>query len=291
MSAPLFLGGVLNIADPIFGQPLYIYLWLILIAFSILSYVGWRFGSWKNYKALHGLYYAYKSSSQAAFIFNKGLISELLSEREAKCIFDYGKWSYELPNTRIPIIGNKIRHIFFNYASAFLNIDFAHSLLYKLGGKNMDVEIAKKLQNYEWEAESSVTTGGIHCDLILDSDRWSVKDSPQHAIIESIAEQWNDANPTEQVHAYPKFQRMLLDGTMNCPPGIKKTETIPWSRIDAAFPLGMSNKAPGPVREMAIEMENEEKVAMSQYYLPLLGAGVGFGLILLVARVLIMKFL
>jgi hypothetical protein len=171
------------------------------------------------------------------------------------------------------------------------NIDLAHGLLYKFGGRNLDVEIAKKLQGYEWESESSVTTGGIHADLILDADNWSVRTSPQHAIVESIAMQWNDANPSSQVHAYPKFQKMLTTGIINCPPGIKKTITIPWSRIDAAFPLGMSNKAPGPVREMAIELENEDKMEMKRFYLPILLGGIGFACLLLLLRVAMMKFL
>ena len=209
-NTPLFMSGIFNYGDPIFNQPLYIYVWIMLVVLAVMCWVVWRYAKWDAFKPFHGLFYAYKASSQAAFIFNKGLISELLSERDAKCIFEYSKWSYELPNTKIPVIGNKLQHIFFNYATAFLdNLDYTHALLYKFGGKNMDVEIAKKLQGYEWESESSVTTGGIHCDLILDADNWSVKGSPQHAIVESTAFQHNDANPDDQIHAYPKFQKML----------------------------------------------------------------------------------
>lgn len=282
MAAPLFMGGALNFE--FLGVPLYVYSWVFLIILIILCWVVWRYIKWPQYRPFWGLFFAYKHQTQAAFIFNMGLISEVVSEREAKCIFDYSKWSYEGLS--------KVQAFLFNYATVFLdNIDFAHALLYKFGGRNLDTEISKKLQNNEWESESSVTTGGIHADLILDADNWSVRTSPQHAIIESIATQWNDANPTEQVHAYPKFQRMLTSGVINCPPGIKKTITISWSRIDAAFPLGMSNKAPGPVREMALEMENEDKMELKQYYLPILLGGIGFACILLILRVAMAKFL
>jgi hypothetical protein len=119
----------------------------------------------------------------------------------------------------------------------------------------------------------------------LDADNWSVRTSPQHAIVESTSEQWNDANPNDQVHAYPKFQKMLFDGRIVCPPGLRRTVVIPWSRIDSSFPLGMTNKAPGPVREMALEMENEDKISMSQYYLPLLIGSLGIAAFIILARV------
>jgi hypothetical protein len=275
---PLFAGGIFNYGDPFLNQPIYIYLWIMMLVLIALCWVVWRYPKWGAFKPFHGLYYAYKAQSQAAFIFNMGLISEIVSEREAKCIFDYSKWSYEGLS--------KIQAFLFNYATVFLdNIDLAHGLLYKFGGRNFDVEISKKFQSNEWESQSSVTTGGIHCDLILDADNWSVKNSPQHAIVESTAEQWNDANPNDQVHAYPKFQRMLTEGTINCPPGIEKTVLISWSRIDSCFPLGMTNKAPGPVREIALEMENEDKIQMSQYYLPLLMGSLGIAALIIIVRV------
>ena len=272
------MGGVLNYGDPILNQPVYIYGWIIMLVLIVLCWVVWRYPKWGAFAPFRGLYYAFKAHSQAAFIFNMGLVSEIVSEREAKCIFDYAHWSYEGLS--------RIQAFLFNYATVFLpNIDLAHGLLYKFGGRNFDVEIAKKLQGYEWESESSVTTGGIHCDLILDADRWSVRESPQHAIVESTAEQWNDANPNDQVHAYPKFQKMLFDGRLKCPTGLKRTVLISWSRIDSCFPLGMTNKAPGPVREMALEMENEDKVSMSQYYLPILGGGLGLAALIIIVRV------
>ena len=171
-------------------------------------------------------------------------------------------------------------------------LDFAHALLYKFGGRNLDVDIAKKLQNFEWEAASSVVTGSIHVDLILDSDRWSVRDSQQHGIVEMLATQWNDANPDDQIHAYPKFQKYLIDGKIECPPGIIKGITVGWTRIDQAFPINVANsEAAGPVREMALEMEQEEAMEFRKYYFYILGGGLGFAILIVLIRFFSMKFL
>ena len=77
-TAPLFMGGMFNYSDPLLNQPLYVYLWLFLIALSVLCWLGYRYGRWKSFEAMHGLYYAYKSGSQAAFVFNTGLVAELI---------------------------------------------------------------------------------------------------------------------------------------------------------------------------------------------------------------------
>ena len=291
VTPPLFLGGIFNYGDPLFNQPVYLWGFLFGTIITVLCWITWRYVIWARYTPVHGIYYAFKAHSQAAFIFNKGLISELLSERHAKCIFDYSKWSYEGLS--------KIQAFLFNYTSVFLDIDLAHALIYKFGGKNMDVQIAKKLQGNIWESESSITTGGIHCDMILDIEDWSVPESPQHAIVESIATQWNEANPNDQVHAYPLFQKMLLpskDGgvhrppKLNCPPGLCATAIIPWVRIDAAFPIVVANnEAAGAIRELAKELEDADAQEFSKYYFPILGGCFGFAILLLLIRIAMLR--
>jgi hypothetical protein len=104
--------------------------------------------------------------------------------------------------------------------------------------------------------------------------------------------QWNDANPNDQIHAYPKFQKYLIEGKIDCPPGIIKGITVSWTRIDQAFPINVANsEAAGPVREMAIEMENEEAMEFRKYYFYILGGGLGFAVLIVVLRFLSMKFL
>ena len=274
----LYLGGIFNYTDPLFGFQLYIWSWLALIFLSVIAWLAWRYGQWEPFKPLWGLYHAFKASSNAAFIFNMALICELWSERQAKCIFDYSKWTYEgIAAWQKP---------FFNYATAFLpDLDFAHALLYKYGGRNMDVEIARKMQNNEWEEASSVNAGGIHTDMILDADSWSVRASPQHKIVEKFCETHNQANESDQIHSYPKFQRLLSERVITAPEGIKPFVTIPWVRIDSTFPIDVGdNTTLGAVRQAAIEMENEDATSLSKYYFPILGGGFGFALLLLAMR-------
>lgn len=282
------MGGLFNITDPLFGWQLYIWGWIGFIFLSIICWVVWRYAKWEPFKPLWGLYYAYKGESHAAFIFNRGLICELLSEKDAKCIFDYSKWEYEDESwiNKLPIIG-RIKKIFFNYAKVFLpELDFAHSVLYKFGGRNMDVEIAKKLQNYEWESASSVNAGGIHVDMILDADNWSVKKSPQHKAIIKHCETLNEANQTDQIHSYSKYQRLLIENKISPADGITPFVTIPWIRIDSTFPIKVGdNTTLGATRQAAIEMENEDATQLSRYYLPILVGSFGFAALILLVRI------
>lgn len=276
--AVLYMGGVLNFVDPLFGWQLYIWGWLAILFLIAVIWLGFRYGSWEKYKPVWGIFYAFKAESQAAFIFNAGLVCEMLSERQAKCIFDYSKWKYEG-------VG-RIKSIIFNYATVFLpDLPLAKAILYKYGGRNLDVEIAKKMQNYEWEKYSSVTVGGIHTDIILDSDNWTIPESPQHQLIEKQCELHNDINPTDQIHAYSKYQRYLIEGLLQCPEGVKKFITIPWTRIDAAFPINVgNNETSGATRQYARELEESEGNPLVRYYLPILFGGMGFAALILILR-------
>lgn len=280
MAAPLFMSGVFNYTDPLFGLQLYIWGWIGMLIFAILSWVAWRYGQWDKYKPVWGLFHAFKAVSQAAFIFNLGLICELLSEKDAKCIFDYSKWKY----TGL----SKFRSLIFNYATVFIpEMPLAKSIIYKYGGRNMDVEIAKRMQNYEWEKHSSVTLGGIHTDMILDGDNWTIRDSPQHKIIESQCESHNDANPTDQIHAYSKYMRYIIERKLPKPDGIIDFINIPWSRIDAAFPILIGNNTmEGAKRQYARELEELDNNSLSRYYFPVLGGGLGLAALLLICRML-----
>lgn len=278
----LFLGGIFNYVDPFFGVQIYLWAFLAIVVLGVVAWIAWRYGMWEPYKPVWGLYYAFKAVSQAAFIFNSGLVAELLSERDAKCIFDYANWKY----TGI----GRIQKWLFNYATVFLpDLPLAKAILYKYGGRNLDVEIAKKMQNYEWEKYSSVTLGGIHTDMILDADNWSVRDTPQHKIIESECEKWNDANPDDQIHAYSKYMRYTTDGDvprLAQAEGVKYRVLIPWSRIDSAFPTdGGDNEDAGAVRQFAREMEEQDNNNLSKYYIPVLAGGVGIILMLLATRI------
>jgi hypothetical protein len=280
MAAPLFLNGAGNIQDPILHQPLYYYFWLLIVVFTVMMWVVFRYGIWTKYEPVHGLYRSHKGKSQASFIFNKGLVGELVGEEEEKCIFDYYSFEFE---------GASWFERKFLYPVKYYlpEVSTAQAIIYKLGGVRMSVPIARKLQNYDWEKQSSVTLAGVHTDMCADLDDFSVKDSHQHAAVVEAALRWNDdpSHEDDQIHSYNKFQRYLLEGKIACPAGIQPTVLIEWEKIDRCFPLGARASAfGGGLRQRAQELANEAN-SMNKYILPLLGCSFIFALVLLVVRV------
>jgi hypothetical protein len=229
-----------------------------------------------------GLFYAFKAESKAAFVFNAELKAELLSEAQAKCIFDYASYKYEGFSTDLFGLVAWFQRLVFNYATVYLdNLDAGTALIYKFGHRNMDVEIAKKLQNGEWDdTPSSVITCGIDTDIILDSDRWSVKSSQQHKAIVNYCEIHNEGNPLDQVHSYMKFQRLVTEGkialedTLSC---VKSSVMVPWVRIDSAFPIDVEdNEQAGARRQQAEDETNAEANQFNKYIPHVLGFGILF---------------
>ena len=291
MTNILFIGGILNIVDPIIGMQLYKWSWVFLLILAGVIYLAYRYGKWEPFRPLWGMYYAFKASSKAAFIFNRNMHAELISERDAKCIFDYSKWDYENIGTwgvNVPIIGRVLNWIqikIFYYPCVFLDIDPLHGMLYKFGGVNKDVEIAKKLQNNEWDDSPSVTSGGILIDMILDADSWSVKGSKQHKIIERTAELWNETNPDDQIHSYVKLQRYFNLNIIPIPDGISHRNIVSWSRMDSGCPTNIFGASQaGAKRQEAKNAEDEGNNPFGKYYIPLAVAAFGFAIIILMFR-------
>jgi hypothetical protein len=278
MATALFLGGIFNIVDPVIGWQLYIWSWIALVVFAIFAWIGWYFGGWKPYKPFHGIWYAYKAGSNAAIIGDSALICEMISERVAKCIFDYSREEYEYDNI--------LEKWFGYYPTAYLkNITPLHALVYKFGGVNKDVEIARHLQNGEWERYPSVETCGVDVEIIIDTDNWTIRDSRQHKAIEREARAWNKNNPTDQVHTYAKFQRKLLAGDIICPE-VKKEFLVDWTRINRGFTTNMeASEYVGKTIQMS-EMEyNADTVFKNQIAMYILFAGLGLAALLIVVRV------
>lgn len=279
----LFLGGLLNITDPIIGFQLYIWLWVAITIVSAIMTLLWYYGGWKPYTPLHGLYYAYKAGSNAAFIFDANLIGEMVDEKTAKCIFDYSTEEYEYES----VLDKWLSY----YPTAYLdNIDPLHAILYKYGGINKDVEIARHLQNGEWERSPSVICGGVPVDIIVDSDNWTIRTSPQHKAIESACRMWNELNPTDQIHSYSKFQRYLNENKLTCP-DIKSTMLVSWTRIDTGFPLDLEESDwAGKRRQMAEQDFNSDLVLKNKMAIWILCGGLGIAFLLIMARLLTFFF-
>ena len=274
MDTVLFLGGLFNITDPVIKFQLYIWLWVALVILAIIVHVIFYYGSWKPYTPLHGLYWAWKAGSNAALIFNRELKGEMVSERVAKCIFDYSKEEYEIAVPNFPgafWIYSKL----FYYPTHYLDhITFAEALVYKFGGVNKDVEIATQLQNGEWERTPSVTCAGVDVDIIVDADDWTIVKSKQHRAIQKCARAWNEQNPHDQVHSYSKFQRKLLEGAITCN-DVQTTYVVDWSRIDKALTYDMeTSEYVGKQMQMAEQEYNADQMTKNRMALWIFGASV-----------------
>jgi hypothetical protein len=279
----LFLGGVFNVADPIINLPIYIWIWVILLIATGVFALIHHFARWKPLAPFHALYYEWKNGGNVSFIFDGDLRGEMVEEKIAKCIFDYSKIEYELPSDKVPIIG-RIKRWFFYYPTAYMKIDFAHALFNKLSGVNKDAEIARILQNGEWERNPSVICAGVPVDIVIDTDNWTIRDSKQHKAIENCADIWNETNPTDQIHSYSKFQKLLLAGKIACP-GIKQKALAPWIRIDGSFPTEMKeNEWAGKKMQMAVNADEQDNAFFNSLGLKVLGGAVGFGVLLIILR-------
>jgi hypothetical protein len=301
----LFMGGMFNNIDPVIGLPLYIWEWIFnLIIIGILWAVLW-WAWWKPYTPLHGLYYAWKDGSAAAFICDKNLIAEMVPERLAKCIFDYSKEEYEIEIPEhawynIPVLGTKMQNIsiwihqkLFYYPTKYLPLSAFNAFRYKIGHVNKDVEIAIQLQKGEWERYPSVICGGVPVDIIVDTDNWTIPNSKQHNAIVKSAREWNKNNPDDQVHSYAKYQKYLLDGNKNgvkisCPPEIKMQFEVPWTRIETAFPMDLEeNDWAGKRRQMALDRaRDKEALDRWRFALFIVGGGVGFAALIFFGRLI-----
>ena len=280
----------MNISDPFIGLTLYMWLWIFLSFFTICVWLTFRYGVWSKYEVLWGLYYAYKAQSKAAFIFNLDLKAELFSESQAKCIFDYASYKYTGFSTAFFGLQGKVESLLFNYATIFLDdLDPLTAVVYKFGHRNMDVEIAKKLQNYEWDdRSSSISIGGTDTDIVLDSNRWTVKNSPQHKAIVNYCEIHNDGNPNDQIHSYMKFQRYLNEGKIAATGALAVIEPqtiVPWVRIDSAFPIDVEdNEQAGARRQHAEDEMNADANQFNKYIPHVLGFGVLFAFVIVGIR-------
>ena len=296
----LFLGGALNYMDPFFGLPMYFWACLILVVIIGLEWAGFYFLKWKPLAPLHGIYYSIRDGTSCAFIFNKDLVGELVSERDAKCIFHYENEidQIDVPDFLSkfldkPVIGRMAYWLaakMFYYPTFYLdNLSLEDIFRGKMFKRNMDVEIAKHLEGGDWEESASVICAGVAVEIVLDMGRWTIPSSPQHRAIENYCRIWNQNNPKDQIHSYMKFQKYLLGGKLEqVPEIIKSYDTVPWQRIDAAFPLNFDpNEYAGKIRQMAVDIENEQKSPFNQYAIPAFLVCAGLGVLFYIGRLVL----
>lgn len=296
MAQQLFLGGTFNTA--VMGIPAYVYFLPVLVIMIGIIWAVMYYLKWKPLAPMHGLYYALKNGSTVAFIFDSFLVGELVSERDAKCIFNYAEDEYEIdvPDHKFldKVPGFKriqiwLRTYFYYYPTNYLeNITPAQAIIYKVGKVNKDVEIARLLEGGKWERSASVVCAGVPVDIVVDMDKWTLKNSAQHKAIVRSARKWNEANPTDQIHSYQKYQDYLLDSKIICPPEIQMSTVVPWQRIDAAFPIDLDeNEWAGKKWQKSKDDEDAETGNLNRLALYVFLGGLGLAALVLIARVAI----
>ena len=244
---------------------------------------------------MHGLYYALKNGSTVAFIFDSFLVGELVSERDAKCIFNYAEDEYEIdvPDHKFldKVPGFKkiqiwLRTYFYYYPTNYIDtITPTQAIIYKVGKVNKDVEIARLLEGGKWERSASVVCAGVPVDIVVDMDRWTLRKTAQHKAVVRSARAWNELNPKDQIHSYQKYQDYLLNSKIVCPKEIQIGFTVPWQRIDAAFPLELDeNEWAGKKWQKSKDDEDAELGIDKKFATYLIIAGVGFAFLVLAAR-------
>lgn len=299
MSSTLFAGGIFNTVDPVTNfVTLYMWSWLVLIIFIGFAHAGMYFRGWKPLAPMHGLYYAMKNSSTVAFIFDALLVGELVAERDAKCIFNYAEGEhgedYEIEIPEGGIFGlpgfSKLRIWWYTkiyyYPTKYLkNIDPIHAIIYKIGGVNKDVEIARFLEGGKWDRSASVVCAGVPVDIVVDMDKWTIKGSRQHEAVVRAARKWNENNPTDQVHSYQKFQDYLLNGNIPNPKELQQMAIVPWQRIDAAFPLDLDeNEWAGKKWQKSKDEEDTEGGSIMKFTMYILLAGLAMDFFIFLGR-------
>lgn len=289
MTNALFLGGIFNIIDPVLGLTLYMWSWIALTILIIAAWLIMYYKGWKPFAPLHGLYYAMKNGSTVAFIFDALLVGELVAERDAKCIFEYADEDYEIEPSGIPLFGiiiNWFNTKLYYYPTKYLSeIDFAHAIVYKIAGVNKDVEIARKLEGGDWERSATVVCGGVPVDIVVDMDRWTIKNTKEHKAIQRTARVWNEANPDDQVHSYRKYQDYLMNRNIPVPEELHASVLIPWQRIDAAFPLDLDeNEWAGKKWQKAKENSEEDDMFIRKITIYIIVGGLAFAAVLFLGR-------
>jgi hypothetical protein len=74
-------------------------------------------------------------------------------------------------------------------------------------------------------------------------------------------------------------------GVVNSPEGVKKQVIVPWVRADSAFPIAMEAvELAGAIRQVAREMESEDKNPFTKYYKPVIIGSFGIAALIFLGR-------
>ena len=151
------------------------------------------------------------------------------------------------------------------------NMDF--DLITDRSSKVIFNETFKEAQEAENDRTKmpAATIGKVHTDFIFDPDKSTYPDSYSHKLIEVIAEKHNLANPTDQVRTLVKFWRYLSDGRFDGDTyaeemrHLKRTYTVPWSRIQMMYKDREESDSAGFVLTLASIIHDIEQATYNHY--------------------------
>jgi uncharacterized membrane protein len=226
-----FLGGLFN--TPILGFPLYIFFFPISIILFILAYIFWVKMKWGMMTPFHGLWIAMNAGDEVVFKTDLHLNFVLKSEYGARVIFDRDRYNaIAVDNTW----RNRIRKL--------------------IRPGDPAVSIAKILQG-DWDTAPIVNIGSVPASILLDANGWTKDDSKEHALIANECDLWNDMNESDQVHSLQKAWRYMNEGKIPVPKGVNLYVSIPWIRVDNAYPKSRNAASWGGfIRQIAENIQN-----------------------------------
>jgi hypothetical protein len=118
----------------------------------------------------------------------------------------------------------------------------------------------------------AATIGKVAADFIFDPDKWTYPNSPQHVIIENVAERHNLADPSDQVRTLPKFSLYLQEGKFNDETsveelaGLKRVYLVPWSRIKMMYSMSEESDFFGFIMSLAAAIKERNESSLNKYW-------------------------
>jgi hypothetical protein len=227
-----FFGGIFN--TTFFGIQIYLYLAIPAVILYLAAYIWWVKLKWQMMAPFHGLWSAVNSQSEVVFVSDFNLNFHLMGEFAAKVIFDKERYNAIAHDTSSALT---------RFRMWLMPVDEA-------------VHTAKYLQG-SWESQPMTNIGSVPAGILLDVYGWTKAISPQRSAIANVADVWNDLNMEDQIHSMSKAWKYMSEGKIETPENVKLYTTVPWVRVDNAYPKKRyQSERGGFIRQIALNIIN-----------------------------------
>ena len=206
-----FFGGIFNTS--FWGVPLYIFFVPLAMLAYFCAWAYWAHLQWDLMAPFHGLWIALQGHSEVIFKTDLNLNFILKSERGASLVFDHTRYD------------SLVEHKF----------KILTSISRKLRPVDQSVDFANFLQG-SWESKPIVNVGSVPASVLLDANGWTKDVSPERTAIAEECDKFNDLNQNDQIHSLAKAWDYMDKGILDTPKNVKLYVTIPWVRVDNAYP-------------------------------------------------------